>query len=89
MPTSKKSSKKSSAAKSKQARSARSGAKSGATAAAARSGPVPPYGEAIRQASARGDVQEMRKLANASRKWLKEVQSALDKLDKSIARKSG
>jgi hypothetical protein len=33
---------------------------------------------------ARGDVREMRRVAASARKWLKEVQSALDGMDKSI-----
>lgn len=51
-------------------------------------GPVPPYGIAIRQATARGDSNEMRKVAASARKYLKEVQSACDKLDKAISKKS-
>lgn len=57
--------------------------KAGATAAAARptSGAVPPYGEAIRQATARGDQAEMRKAAASARKWIKDAQAALEKLE--------
>jgi hypothetical protein len=67
------------------------GKKGGATAAAARpaSGAVPPYGEAIRQATARGDQAEMRKAAASARKWIKDAQTALDKLEKRLAKPGG
>ena len=59
--------------------------KAGATAAARpTSGGVPPYGEAIRQAAARGDQAEMRKAAASARKWIKDAQSALEKLEKKL-----
>ena len=59
--------------------------KGGATAAARpTSGAVPPYGEAIRQAAARGDQAEMRKTAAAARKWIKDAQAALEKLEKKL-----
>ena len=54
----------------------------------ARIGPVPPYGIAIREAVARGDAAEMKKVAAAARKHLTDVQSALDKLTAAIGRKS-
>ena len=65
--------------------------KGGATAAAARptSGAVPPYGEAIRQATARGDQAEMRKAAASARKWIKDAQTALDKLEKKLGTSGG
>jgi hypothetical protein len=44
--------------------------------AAARSGPLPPYGVAIREALARGDAREMQGLATATRQHLKNVQTA-------------
>jgi Domain of unknown function (DUF1843) len=50
-------------------------------------GSMIPYGPPIRDAIARGDVQEMRKLATSTRKWLKDVQTALGSLDKAIAKK--
>jgi hypothetical protein len=49
--------------------------------------PVPPYGIAIKEAIARGNAQEMRKLAGSARKYVKDVQTALDKLDKTLAKK--
>ncbi len=50
------------------------------------SGPVPPYGDPIRKAIARGDVQEMRQLAVSTRKWLDDVNAALAELESSIAK---
>ncbi|HET6890617.1 MAG TPA: DUF1843 domain-containing protein [Pyrinomonadaceae bacterium] len=47
-------------------------------------GPVPPYGDPIRKAIARGDVQEMRKLAVSTRQWLDEVNAALAELEASL-----
>ena len=44
-------------------------------------GPVPPYGEAIRGAMARGDAQEMKDIAASARKWMSDVQSALKQLE--------
>ncbi|MDQ3802611.1 MAG: DUF1843 domain-containing protein [Acidobacteriota bacterium] len=50
------------------------------------SGQMIPYGPAIRDAVARGDIQEMRKVAVAARKWIKDVQTALAALERSIQR---
>ena len=47
-------------------------------------GPVPPYGDPIRGAIARGDVQEMKNTAARARKWVADVQSALKQLDSAI-----
>ena len=47
-------------------------------------GQLIPYGPAIRNAVARGDAQEMRKVAASSRKMIKEVESALNKLESKI-----
>ena len=60
--------------------------KAGKARAGARvdTGPVPPYGEAIRGAVARGDVQEMKDAAASARKWISDVQSALKELDGAI-----
>ena len=55
-----------------------------AIGASAKGGPLPPYGVPIREAIARGDVQEMKALAASTRKWLAEVNSALAKLEASI-----
>jgi len=51
------------------------------------SGAVPPYGDPIRAAIARGDTREMKNLAASTRKWLTEVESALEQLE-SAAKKS-
>ena len=50
-------------------------------AAGPETGPVPPYGEAIRGAIARGDAQEMKNAAANARKWMSDVQSALKRLE--------
>lgn len=47
-------------------------------------GQMIPYGDPIRGAIARGDVQEMRKLATYTRKYIKDVQSALNALERKI-----
>jgi Domain of unknown function (DUF1843) len=51
-------------------------------------GPVAPYGDPIRGAIARGDIQEMKATAASARKWVSDVQSALKELDSAI-KKSG
>ena len=50
----------------------------------AASGPVPPYGEAIRGAIARGDTQGMKNAAASARKWIADVQSALAQLESAM-----
>ena len=70
-----------------------SGKKSGAKKSSkkslkAASGAVPPYGDPIRQAIARGDAQEMKNVAASARKWMSDVQSALDKLDSALSKSS-
>lgn len=47
-------------------------------------GQVPPYGEVIRGAIARGDMQGMKNAAASARKWVSEVQSALAELDRAM-----
>lgn len=63
--------------------------KAGSKAKAARpeTGPVPPYGEAIRGAIARGDAQEMKNVAASARKWVSDVQSALKQLEGATKKK--
>jgi hypothetical protein len=78
MPTRKSSSQSSSKSSGK----AQQGPKGGTAQSASAIGAMPPYGVAIREAVARGDKQEMRRVAAAARKWLKDVQAALDRLDK-------
>ncbi|HEX8500840.1 MAG TPA: DUF1843 domain-containing protein [Pyrinomonadaceae bacterium] len=57
--------------------------------ARATGGSVPPYGEAIRQATARGDEAEMRRAAASARKWIKDAQAALEKLEKRLGKSGG
>lgn len=71
--------------KKKSAASKKGAAKTSSAAAGIRGGPLPPYGIAIREAVARGDAREMKALATATRQYLKNVQSALDKLEKAIS----
>jgi hypothetical protein len=71
--------------KKKAAPSERSSGKS--AAAAIRSGALPPYGVPIREALARGDAREMQGLATATRQYLKNVQTALAKLDAATGKK--
>ena len=47
-------------------------------------GQMIPYGPAIRDAMARGDVQEMRKVAASSKNLIKDVESALKSLESKI-----
>lgn len=72
MPTRKKATKKSSTKKSSKA------------AARPDTGALPPYGDPIRGAIARGDVQEMKNVAAGARKWVSDVQAALKQLDSAI-----
>ena len=65
------------------------GSKKAGARAAATSGAVPPYGPPIREAIARGDVAEMRKVAASARKWIKDAQAALDKLEQRLAKTGG
>lgn len=55
----------------------------------AASGSVPPYGVAIREASARGDAAEMRKVASSARKWISDAQTALEKLESKLGKVGG
>ncbi|HEU4933004.1 MAG TPA: DUF1843 domain-containing protein [Pyrinomonadaceae bacterium] len=50
-------------------------------------GPVPPYGDPIRKAIARGDAREMKNVAASARKWLADVQAALNDLDGALKKK--
>jgi hypothetical protein len=69
----------------------KSGAKkaAGKASASGTAGAVPPYGEAIRGAAARGDAAEMRKVAASARKWIKDAQTALDKLEQKLSKAGG
>jgi uncharacterized protein DUF1843 len=53
----------------------------------ATSGAVPPYGDPIRAAIARGDAREMKSVAASARKWLSDVQAALDQLESALKKK--
>lgn len=61
--------------------------KRSAKKAAPTTGPVPPYGEAIRTAVARGDAREMKSVAASARKWIADAQKALDQLDSALKKK--
>ena len=50
-------------------------------------GPVPPYCDPIRKAIARGDAREMKSVASSARKWMSDVQAALDQLDSALKKK--
>lgn len=58
-------------------------------AAGPTSGSMIPYGDPIRDAIARGELQEMRRLAATTRKWINDVQKGLDRLDKAVGKKGG
>lgn len=64
-------------------------AKSAGKTSAATSGAVPPYGVAIREAAARGDASEMRKVAASARKWINDAQAALTKLEEKLSKGGG
>jgi hypothetical protein len=82
MATRKKASKSKKVSKSKKGSSrARKSSRKTSARASIPSGPVPPYGDPIRKAIARGDVQEMRKLAVSTRQWLDDVNAALNELE--------
>jgi hypothetical protein len=63
---------------------AKKSATKSARSAATVPGNVPPYGEPIRQAIARGDASEMKRVAASARKYVSDVQAALDKLDQAL-----
>ena len=70
--------------------------KSGAKSAAKKPGPVNfraisrgsmlEYGDPIRDAVARGDANELRKLATVARKQIRDVEKVLQVLEKNIAK---
>lgn len=51
--------------------------------------PQPLYAVPIKEAAASGDLQAMKSMATQARKHLAEVNSALAKLDKAIAKSNG
>ena len=50
-------------------------------------GPLPPYGVPIREALARGNAAEMKKVSNSARKYLKDVQAAVASLDRALSKR--
>lgn len=62
--------------------------KSKSSTASLKSGVVPPYGDPIHKAIARGNLQEMKALASSTRKYLDDVNAALAQLEASIKRAS-
>ena len=64
-------------------------AKKNLSAARVASGPVPPYGDPIHKAIARGDLREMKTLASSTRKYVAELNAALAKLEASIKKAGG
>jgi len=66
----------------------KSAAKSAASGAS-KVGTLPPYGVPIREAIARGDAGEMKRLAASTRKYLADLSSAVDKLDKALGKTKG
>jgi hypothetical protein len=65
--------------------------KAGQSRAAAKTsstrGPLPPYGVPIREALARGDAAEMKKVSDSAHKYLKDVQAAVDSLDRALGKR--
>lgn len=61
-------------------------AKSAAAASTTKAGALPPYGVPIRDAIARGDANEMKRVAASTRKYLRDLGAAVDKLDKALSK---
>lgn len=53
---------------------------------AIKAGALPPYGVPIRDAIARGDASEMKRIAASTRKYLRDLGAAVDKLDKALGK---
>jgi hypothetical protein len=66
-----------------------SAAKSTAAAGTTKAGALPPYGVPIRDAIARGDANEMKQIAASTRKYLRDLGAAVDKLDKALGKTKG
>jgi hypothetical protein len=56
---------------------------------AAKSGPQPPYGPAIRDAIAHGNLKDMKSVAARARKHIAELQRSLDRLEARIEKLGG
>jgi hypothetical protein len=61
--------------------------KKSSKAARTETGSVPPYGDPIRAAIARGNTREMKSVAASARKWMADVQSALSDLESALRKK--
>jgi hypothetical protein len=59
---------------------------SAAAAGTTKAGALPPYGVPIRDAIARGDAGEMKRVAASTRKYLRDLGAAVDKLDKALGK---
>ena len=70
-------------------KAAKKGGGGGGASRAGAAGAVPPYGPPIREAMARGDAQEMRRVAASARKWIRDAQAALEKLEQRIGKAGG
>ena len=68
--------------------SAKKSTKKTSAASRVESGAVPPYGDPIRKAIARGDAREMKNVAASARKWIADAQAALDQLDSAMTKSS-
>ena len=58
-------------------------------AATVKNGPLPPYGPPIRDAIARGNVTEMKALAERTRKYIADLEKALKVLEGKISKYNG
>jgi hypothetical protein len=68
----------------KGATKSKAGSSGGGRAGGGTGGIQPLYGVVIREAIARGDTAEMKRLSTQARKHIKDVESALSKLDAKI-----
>lgn len=66
--------------------SKKTGATKSVSPGASKVGALPPYGVAIREAIVRGDAGEMKRVAASTRKYLRDLGAAADKLDKALGK---
>jgi len=64
----------------------KAGKSQAASSAKLNAGAIPPYGVPIREAIARGNPAEMKQVSASARKYLTEVQAAVDKLDRAMGK---
>jgi hypothetical protein len=57
--------------------------------AAARGGPLPPYGDPIREAIAGGNLRQMKAMAARARKYIDQIEGALARLEGAIQKLGG